>query len=62
MPADTERGASDSPGAKHGTSLSKPQRIESRELLNGRNELIILHQGREYRLRVTQNKKLILVA
>ena len=62
MPADSERGASDSPDGKHGTLVSRAQRISSRELLKGRNELIIVHEGREYRLRVTQNKKLILVA
>lgn len=39
-----------------------PLRICSRELLQERSELVILHQGREYRLRVTQNGKLILTA
>jgi hemin uptake protein HemP len=37
-------------------------RVESRELLRDANELIILHGGREYRLRVTSNGKLILTA
>ena len=37
-------------------------RVTSRELLNGRAELIIVHEGREYRLRITQNGKLILTA
>jgi hemin uptake protein HemP len=37
-------------------------RIKSEELLQGRGELVIDHQGREYRLRVTQNGKLILTA
>jgi hemin uptake protein HemP len=36
--------------------------IESRELLGERGELIIVHAGREYRLRLTQNGKLILTA
>jgi hemin uptake protein HemP len=62
MPADAARGATDSTRQKHETSLSRTPRIESRELLNGRTELIIVHDGREYRLRITQNKKLTLVA
>ena len=37
-------------------------RISSRELLGKRGELIIEHEGREYRLRLTQNGKLILTA
>lgn len=37
-------------------------RVTSQALLGGRQELLILHQGREYRLRVTQNGKLILTA
>jgi hemin uptake protein HemP len=39
-----------------------PPRVSSRELLGTRSELIIEHQGREYRLRITQNGKLILTA
>ena len=39
-----------------------PCRITSRELLGDRIELVIEHQGREYRLRLTQNGKLILTA
>ena len=39
-----------------------PQRITSRDLLGERAELIIVHEGREYRLRITQNGKLILTA
>ncbi|MGH8681200.1 MAG: hemin uptake protein HemP [Burkholderiales bacterium] len=38
------------------------QRIRSEELLRGSHELVIEHQGREYRLRLTQNGKLILTA
>lgn len=34
--------------------------IES--LLGSRRELVIVHNGREYRLRLTQNDKLILTA
>ena len=39
-----------------------PARVTSRELMQDRNELVIVHEGREYRLRVTQNGKLILTA
>jgi hemin uptake protein HemP len=38
------------------------RRVTSRELLGERGELVIVHQGREYRLRITQNGKLILTA
>lgn len=38
------------------------KRISSRELLGVRGELVILHMGREYRLRITQNGRLILTA
>ena len=37
-------------------------KVLSRELLGDRGELIIVHAGREYRLRLTQNGKLILTA
>ena len=37
-------------------------RVESQSLLGPRGELVILHNGREYRLRRTQNGKLILTA
>jgi hemin uptake protein HemP len=40
----------------------QPPRITSRELLGSHGELIIEHHGREYRLRLTQNGKLILTA
>jgi hemin uptake protein HemP len=39
-----------------------PGRIESARLLGRARELVILHAGREYRLRITQNGKLILTA
>jgi len=41
---------------------SHPPRVRSDELLHGGSELVIEHQGREYRLRITQNGKLILTA
>ncbi len=37
-------------------------RVMSNQLLGERAELIIEHDGREYRLRLTQNRKLILTA
>jgi hemin uptake protein HemP len=38
------------------------QKVPSQALLGARKELVITHNGREYRLRVTQNGKLILTA
>lgn len=35
-------------------------RVDSSQLLDGRRELIIVHRGEEYRLRVTRQEKLIL--
>ena len=37
-------------------------RVDSAELLGSAKEIIIEHQGRDYRLRLTQNGKLILTA
>ncbi len=37
-------------------------RVTSQEILGPKGELIIEHEGREYRLRLTQNRKLILTA
>ena len=39
-----------------------PPKVPSAVLLGARNELVITHNGREYRLRITQNGKLILTA
>jgi len=39
-----------------------PPKVPSQVLLGARKELVITHNGREYRLRVTQNGKLILTA
>jgi hemin uptake protein HemP len=36
--------------------------IRSEDLLGARGELLIEHRGRAYRLRITQNGKLILTA
>lgn len=42
-------------------SVRQPK-ISSQVLLGNRGELLIEHGGREYRLRLTQNGKLILTA
>ena len=39
-----------------------PPKVSSRQLLGPRGEIVIVHNGREYRLRVTQNGRLILTA
>lgn len=39
-----------------------PPRLDSTALFGTSRELIIVHNGREYRLRMTQNEKLILTA
>ena len=39
-----------------------PTRVSSESLLGPRGELLIVHNGREYRLRLTQNGKLIRTA
>ncbi len=38
------------------------KRISSQSLLGTQRELVILHNGREYRLRLTQHGRLILTA
>lgn len=47
------------PAARSSEPLAK---VASAALLGARRELVITHNGREYRLRVTQNGKLILTA
>jgi len=42
--------------------VSGADRVPSQQLLGKRGELIIEHEGREYRLRRTQSGKLILTA
>ena len=39
-----------------------PNRVSSEALLGTQGELVIVHNGRDYRLRLTQNGKLILTA
>jgi hemin uptake protein HemP len=48
---------------QEGERLSLPGgRVVSQRLLGERGELVIEHNGREYRLRLTQSGKLILTA
>jgi hemin uptake protein HemP len=48
---------------KDGDATERPPlRVTSEALLDSRKELVILHNGREYRLRLTQTGKLILTA
>jgi len=37
-----------------------PVRMDSRELFRNGNEILIVHKGEEYRLRITRNERLIL--
>lgn len=39
---------------------TQPVRLDSKLLFEGQRELIIQHQGEEYRLRITRHEKLIL--
>jgi hemin uptake protein HemP len=41
---------------------TEARKVTSEALLGPRRELVIVHKGREYRLRLTQNDKLILTA
>ena len=43
-------------------SLAEPRRIRSEDILRGAREIVIDHDGRLYKLRITQNGKLILTA
>ena len=42
------------------TAPPPPKRIAIRDLLDGGREAVLLHDGTEYRLRLTSNGKLIL--
>lgn len=44
------------------SATSAPAKVASQVLLGKHRELVITHNGREYRLRITQNGKLILTA
>lgn len=42
--------------------VAAARRVSSRDLLGEAGELVIVHGGREYRLRLTQHGRLILTA
>ncbi len=49
-------------GRERADLARRPRRMCSTELLGCQGEIIIEHAGREYRLRLTSNGKLILTA
>lgn len=55
-------GKTETPGIAPQPVFDRPLRVSSSQLLGARGELLIEHEGREYRLRLTQNRKLILTA
>lgn len=61
-----DKKATKKPPESHATSplpdIGQSARVSSAALLGDHGELVIEHAGREYRLRVTQNGKLILTA
>jgi hemin uptake protein HemP len=61
MNSEHRRPSANADVAEAGLSKS-PERISSEALLGRRRELVIVHNGREYHLRLTQNGKLILTA
>lgn len=62
-PADDRRARTDGPDLARPQGARPPSpRTDSRTLLGEKGELVIEHDGREYRLRITQNGKLILTA
>jgi hemin uptake protein HemP len=50
------------PAPSPSPAATSPERVSLASLLGSRRELVIVHNGREYRLRLTQNEKLILTA
>jgi len=59
----TKRATGSASAARSRTpSGGTPKQVSSDELLGPAGELVIVHGGRQYRLRVTQNGKLILTA
>ena len=57
-----DKKVSDSPSGVSAARRPTPERVRSESLLGVARELIIEHDGREYRLRLTQQGKLILTA
>jgi hemin uptake protein HemP len=50
------------PATPQKSPATPPKRVSSEALLGPQRELVIVHNGREYKLRLTQNGKLILTA
>jgi hemin uptake protein HemP len=42
------------------STTTEPRELPSRELFDGANEILILHEDARYRLRITRQNKLIL--
>lgn len=57
-----KRDAGPQPSTVVAPSSRAPKQVSSDQLLGPGGELVIVHAGRQYRLRVTQNGKLILTA
>ncbi len=51
-----------SPTHPRAPTLADVKKVPSKALLGEAGEIVIVHNGREYRLRITQNGKLILTA
>lgn len=64
LPVDPPRrpGQAGPPTVGRPASPAASRRFASAELFAGGDEVLIEHRGREYRLRITQNGKLILNA
>ena len=62
MTLNTTFGKQNSAQQDHRFPVISIQRVTSKVLLAGARELVIEHAGREYRLRLTGNGKLILTA
>jgi hemin uptake protein HemP len=60
--ADTLANFADKRAATNGAAAPpvKKPRIESNHLFQGNSEVVIVHQQKEYNLRITRNGKLIL--
>ena len=50
------------PNTQLPTAAGAVPRLSSEDLFGAQREVMIVHNGREYRLRLTQNDKLILTA
>jgi len=66
MPKSNDRNSSPTrpqpaaPGARPAAGVTSQGSVTSRQLFAGRRELLIEHEGQTYRLRITQQNKLIL--